>query len=162
MKGGTRWVKFSGGCAPFDLERPNSAGLYMWEGHISGVSYALRKGRGTSATQFWVHLYVCIYSLTQNKSEVATHMGNGIVLVAKHGPALKGRVSSSPQIWGPFLFTHTPFVAELYQTLRGNIWGRACILGTSTPPIPRERSFSDHQFWGSPFYAYILQRRTTM
>jgi len=26
------------------------------------------------------------------------------------------------------------------------MWGGACILETATPPIPRERSFSAHQF----------------
>ena len=32
------------------------------------------------------------------------------------------------------------------------MWGGACILGSATPPIPSEQSFSAPQFYGSPIF----------
>jgi len=68
----------------------------------------------------------------------------GVFLVVSHAPIARGRCPSASQFWSSLLFMHTAFDAEIW---RGNY--RGCMLGSATPPIPREQSSSAPKFGDS-------------
>jgi len=79
----------------------------------------------------------------------------GLVLSGqpRHHPKRRGPMAT--QIFDvPFYLCRSIYpLSQNYEVWRGNTCrGGACILGSATPPIPRVRSFSALQFWGSSVF----------
>ena len=93
-----------------------------------------------------------------NAFHVVTQMRRGLVFRQSANAATnRGRGPSAPQTqilevpYSFYLCVHP--LSQKYQIWCGNTrGGGACFLGSATPPIPRERSSSDPQFWGSPVF----------
>jgi len=132
---------------PFDVERQFARITHVGRGVFLWVNDAhTARGRGPSgpilgfpficADTFGAEVPYMIFHMI-------THTGKGFVCTWSATPTPSGRGPSAPQFWGSLLFMHIPFVAELPNlTCRVG----AYILGSATPPTPRERSSSFPQF----------------
>ena len=104
-------------------------------------------------------MHTPFYAELPNHVHMVTDMGERLVFrLSVMPPPPNGRQGPSAfQFWGFLsIYAHT----LCHRTTKFDVVARgegACIMGTSAPPIPKQRSFMIPQFWEfSCIYAYTL------
>jgi len=123
--------------------------VYFW-----GQPRPYCKGAGPQRSPIYgfPSIYACTFWCRTTKFDIVTHAKRGLVCrwsATRPLPHPNGRVPALPYFGSSFLFLRIPFVAELPNLTWQHV-GEGCILGSATPPIPGERSFSAPEFGGSP------------
>jgi len=112
------------------------------------------KGAGSQRSPILgVPFYLCVHPLTQNyQISRGITFGKGLVLRWSVTPHFKGAGSQRCPILGFLsIYVYTLCRRTTIFDVVTHVGCNMCILGSATPPIPRERSFSAPQCWGYVF-----------